>query len=72
MLFEGLQHGQRNDFQADREPTCITKVLDEASTYVIKLSGIIFGVFACCPIWAVLLNIESILLMLDQDPEIVA
>ncbi|KAK2188567.1 hypothetical protein NP493_128g03024 [Ridgeia piscesae] len=34
--------------------------------------GIIFGMFACCPIWAVLLNVESILLLLGQDPGVVA
>ena len=49
-----------------------TTVLDEATTCVINFPGIIFGVFACCSIWAVLLNVESILLMLGQDPEIFA
>ncbi|KAI0219614.1 hypothetical protein LSAT2_028819 [Lamellibrachia satsuma] len=39
---------------------------------IINISGIIFGVLACCPIWALLFNVESILLLLGQDPGVVA
>lgn len=32
--------------------------------------GLIFGVLCAMPIWAVLLNTETLLLLLRQDPDV--